>query len=156
MEATTKQLMEIFGVTSKSTPSEWRKNGASVAYVKKNTWDLGEFIQWWAENIYYPKGNDEIAGARERWEKARAEKLEIEVEKMRGDLLPRDEMEAALVELITLAKRGFMILPKSAPAILYGQTETEMMATLEKIVLQVLDNMARGATVGAIEKKIKA
>jgi hypothetical protein len=30
------------------------------------------------------------------------------------------------------------------------------MATLEKIVLQILEDMARGATVGEIEKRIKA
>lgn len=156
MEVTTKQLMEIFKVQSKATPVNWRKQGASVAYIKKNTWDLGEFIQWWAENIFYPKGNDEIAGARERWEAARAEKLEIEVAEKRGDLLPREDVEEALSELVAIAKKTFMTLPRSAPATLYGQTETEMMVILDKMVFAILEGMAKGATIGAIEKRLKS
>lgn len=156
LELSSNDVLSLFGKKARSTLTDWRKMGAGEFSLKKNRWDATGLLSWWAETVYLPKNNQELTDSRERWEKARAEKIEIEVERMRGDLLPRDEMIAALTELITIAKKGFMILPKSAPALLYGQTETEMMATLEKMVLQFLTDMERGADIEEVEANLKA
>ncbi len=84
------------------------------------TWDLGAFIRWWSENIFFPKDNKEITNSRERWELARAEKLEFELGKMKGALLPRQDVMDALWNLVTVTKAAFQLVPDHAISAMVG------------------------------------
>jgi hypothetical protein len=148
--------MEIFGVKSKGTPKRWREKGATVAYISKNKWDLRKLIAWWAENIFYPKDNKEIADSRERWEKARAEKMEFEVAKMKGEFMEKEGVQQELIEYLSTAIGAFYLLPKNAPVFLEGKV-TDMpgaIESLETAVAEICDGMAERATLEKIENKL--
>ena len=160
MEVTTIQLQEVFGIKSRATFTKWRKQGAEEAYTGRNKWDLGNFIDWWAENIFYPKDSKGIADARQRWEEARAQKLEFEVEKMKGEYLPRDEMIEALNELIVITKKAFMLLPKNATFPLDEHVLKDHIPDVVEILTQMTDyiliGLAERATISEVEAKLKA
>jgi len=88
------------------------------------------------------------------WKEYRTERERIMVEQMKGNLLPREETITALKEIVLQARRSFMILPKSAPSMLYGQDEVEMMETLGKMVEIILKGMAKMADISEIEKRV--
>ena len=152
----TSQVAEILGV-SKRTLTNWKRLGAKECLVGHGKWDFKKLLDWWLENIYSSVDEDspDLQAERLRYEKARADKMEIEVARMKGELLPRGDVEAALRELIITAKRAFMLIPKKAPGLLVGLSQAEQMEVLQDMVEEILTNLADGATINAIEKKIE-
>lgn len=153
-----KQVYTLVGV-NQSTLSRWQKLGADVAIVSRNIWDLKIFLDWWLNNIYTGKGsvedNPTLQEERLRYEKARADKMELQVSQFKGDHLRTSAVMQAVDEIIAIGRRGMMLAPKVLPAMLYGQTEAEMKDRLEKFVTQLLEDMARGATEEEITRKAK-
>jgi len=151
----TSQVAEVFDV-SKRTLTNWKRLGAEECLVGYGKWNLKKLLNWWLENIYSGVDEDspDLQAERLRYEKARADKMELEVARMKGELLPRAEVEAALRELIITAKRAFMLIPKKAPGLLVGLSQAEQMEVLQDMVEEILTNLADGATINAIEKKI--
>lgn len=91
MSLKTAQILEIFG-TSNPTLSRWRKDGAECAYIGRDSWDGGAFLQWWLENIY-------AAGvAAMDAEKLRLARAKADREEMRRDKEAKRLMETAVVE----------------------------------------------------------
>lgn len=153
---TTDQAAKFFEI-NRSTLTRWKKIGADCAYLSRGRWDAIKLHRWWLENIYtgVDESSPDLQAERLRYEKARADKMELEVARMKGELLPRAEVEAALRELIITAKRAFMLIPKKAPGLLVGLSQAEQMEVLQDMVEEILTNLADGATINAIEKKIE-
>jgi len=157
MEVTTKQLQEIFSIKSRGTFTKWRQNqGAEVAYLGRNKWNLSNFVEWWAANIFYPKDSKEIAESRQRWEKGRAEKIEFEVSKMKGEFMEKTGVQRELTEYLQTAVGGFYLLPKNAPVFLEGKVSdmTGTIEALEEAVQEICDGLAERATLKHIESKL--
>jgi predicted site-specific integrase-resolvase len=154
----TKQATALLGC-NQSTLWRWQKLGASAAVIKRNVWDLKPLLDWWLNNIYTGKGsvedNPTLQEERLRYEKARADKMELQVSQFRGDHLQTSAVMQAVDEIIAIGRRGMMLAPKVIPAMLYGQTEAEMKDRLERFVTQLLEDMARGATEEEITRKAK-
>jgi hypothetical protein len=155
LEGTTQDACELLGI-DKSTLTLWKQAGCD-AYLTRNKWDLSRLVQWWGENISSPSDTDEptIKEHKIRYESARADKLEMEVNKMRFELLPRADVEAALAELITISKKAFLMLPKIAPGFLDGLDKVAQRRRLENMVTEILTGIADGAKIEKIEQKIK-
>jgi hypothetical protein len=156
MVITTNQMKEIFGITSASTPTEWRKKGAKVAYMSKNKWDLGKLVSWWAENIYFPRDNPEIKDHRERYEAARADKWELEVARLRSEMMPKQAVTEQLREYLSIAVGRMYILPNNAPVFLEGKlgSMASVIKALEHAVKEICDGIAESATMEQIEDRI--
>lgn len=145
----------LFDVTEK-TISVWKnKEGLAEAFLSKGKWDLRTAVQWWAENKFYPSDNKEISDSRERWEKARADKMELSVDQIKGELLPADEVQHALKELIGTTKRAFLMLPHQLPTLLVGKDPAETKETLETAVDEILKGLVEGASLAKIRRRLK-
>jgi hypothetical protein len=153
---TTQQACDLLEV-ERSTLTVWKNKGLD-AYVNRNQWDLTKLVTWWSIYIVTPSDPDDttLQGEKLRYERGRADKIEIEVEKMKKDLLPRAEVQAALSELITIAKKAFLLLPKTVPGRLKGKTDPEQIRILQNIVEAILLGISRGAKIEKIETTIKS
>lgn len=155
LEVTTQYLAKLFEKTEK-TISKWKnERGLDVAFISTGKWDLREAVRWWAENVHYPTNNTAIADSRERWEEARAQKLELEVAQTKGEILPAEDVTHALRELIGSTKRAFLLLPHQLPTMLAGKDPAESKEVLENAVDEILKGLAEGATLAKIRKQIK-
>lgn len=83
------------------------------------------------------------AAQRLRLEKARADAAERNEQTAQGNILPRDELETAIAEAISLARDQFLSLPKElcrlAPKALHRKLQDEG----EKTVTRILNEFAR-------------
>ena len=161
MEVTTKQIQELFGIKSRGTFTKWRQEqGAEIAYLGRNKWDLAEFIQWWAETIFFPKDSKGIADSRQRWEEARAQKLEFEVEKLKSEYYQVDDIKEALAELLTITKKAFMQLPRNATFPLETYVIKDQMpaviGVLTDMTLAILTALSERATIEELRERIRA
>ena len=98
------------------------------------TYDKAELDRW-AEK-YRRKSKRQIPGdtltvgeqrdlADLRYKVARAEREELVTSQLKGSLYNRDEVEAALAELILTTKKAFLLLPHAAPTLLQGKTRLD-------------------------------
>ena len=156
-----KTVIEVAALTGFSTRKiYWHITRGNLEQNADGSFDMDKLDAWAAKY----KKNTSVSGkttTREKkesidleWKKLRTEREQIMVDQMKGNLLPRDEIMQAIKEVVLQAKRGFMIIPRSAPSVLYGQTEVEMMQTLEKMVLTILTGMSQMADIKTIEKRI--
>jgi len=151
----TGHLMRLFGV-SRQTITNWRQKGMSEAFVSKGNWDLLKVLKFWAEYVYYPEGNESLISYRERWEKGRAEKIELDLAERNLELYPRDIVDGYLQETLHVVKRGFQLLPQQAVTQMIGMGPTEQIGVLNSMVDEILIGLSEKATIGQIEKRIKA
>lgn len=152
----TSYLCKLFGVSSDAIGA-WRKErGLDCAYVSRGKWNLKDAVVWWAENIHYPRSSSEIANSRERWELARADKLEFELERMKSLYMPKDQVVRELQEYLSTVVAYFYLLPKSAPAFLEGMVSDMpgVIRALEIAVKEICDALAERSTLEQIEKKL--
>lgn len=153
----TNDLTEIFEVSAR-TITTWKRLGAESAQVGRGKWDFKKFLQWWLDNIYTPINESEptLQAERLRYEKARADKVELEVKKLKKELVSRKDVEQALIELVAITKRAFLLLPKKAPGVLKNLSPSEQVEALQRMVDEILEGLADGASFKAIQNKLKA
>ncbi|EFK10153.1 conserved hypothetical protein [delta proteobacterium NaphS2] len=158
MEVKSTTIQYIFDVKSRGTLTKWREQGADCAYVGRNSWDPRLFLEWWLENIYsnptVGPENPDIRDERLRWEKGRADKITLDVARMKGKLLPAEDVEHALSELISVTKRAFLLLPQQLPTLLAGKDEAEQLEVMEKAVDEILTGLAERTSLQRIKKRL--
>lgn len=89
-----------------------------------------------------------------RYKKARAEREELVTDELKGSLYNRDEVEAALSELILTTKRAFLLLPHQAPTLLAGKDPVGQLETLQSMVDEIITGLSEEATLKQIEKRL--
>ncbi len=159
MEVKSTAIQYIFDVKSRGTLTKWREQGADCAYTGRNSWDPKLFLEWWLEHIYSnpnigPESPD-IRDERLRWERARADKLELEVAMKKGKLLPVEEIEHALGEMVSVTKRAFLLLPQQLPTLLAGKDQAEQLEVMERAVDEILKGLAERARLQTIKRRLK-
>ena len=158
MEVKSTAIQYIFDVKSRGTLTKWREQGADCAYVGRNSWDPKLFLEWWLEHVYsnptVGPENPDIRDERVRWEKGRADKITLDVSRMKGKLLPAEEVEHALGELISVTKRAFLLLPHQLPTLLAGKDQTEQLEVMERAVDEILKGLAERASFQKIKKRL--
>jgi len=151
---TTGHLMKIFGV-GRTTITNWRKKGMEEASTARGKWNFLDVIKFWAENVYYPEGNESIITYRERWEKARAEKIELDLSERKFELYPADVVDQYLEEIIHVAKTQFQLVPDQAIGLMVGMVPEAQRAVLQNLVNEILTAISDRATLEQTKKRIK-
>jgi len=83
--------------------------------------------------------------AQTRKEAAQADLAEMERDKMRGMLLERELVEAALEDIVAFARQGIENFPHRVAAQLVGKDFDQIMATLKQEVVAMMGDMHREA-----------
>ena len=150
----TANLMQLFGV-SRQTITNWRKRGMGHAAVKKGTWDLLKVVTFWAENVHYPEDGS-ITSHRERWEKARADKLEFELSELKRQHINIEDLQTVLTAFYLKATSAFHLLSQQASIDLEGFVSDmpKTLQYLEHATTTICDGLADDITVESIKTNI--
>jgi len=90
-----------------------------------------------------------------RYKLARAEREELVTAQLKGNLLEKGDVEAALSELIMTTKRAFLLLPHQAPTSLAGKDPVGQMEVLQAMVDEIITGLSEQATLKQIERRIR-
>ncbi len=132
---TTPQLQKLLGVKARSTFNDWKKVGFDVAVIKHGQWNLNIALEWWLNNIYSgdSKGDTpSITKEKLRYAVANADKMEIQVATLRGDLKPKDEIHEEWAARAAVIVNGLTMYEGRLPPLLEGKTQGEMRAIIKK------------------------
>ena len=123
---TTSEIMDVFDVGSSGTLSKWKEFGAKEACISRNKWDLKEFFNWFLENIYTAFDPETFKEDRLRYEKARADKMEIQVALMKGEVKPLEDIHREWAARAAIYVNGLTVNQDRLPPILEGKSRNEM------------------------------
>lgn len=87
---------------------------------------------------------EELAAAKLRKELALAEKHEIQIAKLKSELLDADDVERERVRRIEVVKARLLQLPMTAAPLCAGREAEDIERILEEEVRQLLEDFARG------------
>lgn len=90
-----------------------------------------------------------------RYKIARAEREELVAAQLKGSLYNREEVEAALSEMILTTKRAFLLLPHAAPTLLAGKDAVGQLETLQEMVDEIITGLSEQASLKEIERRFK-
>ena len=88
------------------------------------------------------------SGVNDRLALARARKLELEYEKLRGELISRRLVEQRIMENNSVVTRALIGLASELPPLLEDRSAGEMEAIIKKKVREALENLANPETFG--------
>ena len=132
---TTPQLLKLLGVKAKSTFHTWKKLGFDVAVIKHGQWNLNLALEWWLSNIYSGSTEGDTPSITEeklRYAKAQADKMEIQVKVLKGDLKPKDEIHRQWADRMAVVISGLTMYEGRLPPLLEGKTQGEMRVVIKK------------------------
>jgi hypothetical protein len=89
-----------------------------------------------------------------RYKLARARREELVTAQLEGNLYPKEDVEAALRELVTTTRKALLMLPRLLPTVIHGKNQAGQMETIAKTVDEILQGLANQATLSEIERKI--
>ena len=117
-----KTLVELLG-TSRKILREWEANG--LPRKADRNYDLFAVLSWlkdrWTKKGKEP--SDKESPALERYRLAKAKHAELELAKLSGDLLDRQEVEKGQVERIMAVKSAMFRVPGQAAPVLSSMTD---------------------------------
>lgn len=88
--------------------------------------------------IHGPEGESD----RDKLLRCQAETAELELDRKRGELLSRQEVEDEVARCISNCKSRFMGIPTRAAPIVIGMSESEAQAELKDMVYEALNELA--------------
>lgn len=151
-----KQAADRLGITARQLRN-WQKEPGFPDC--SSGYDLERIAAWREQTAR--KGSEEsdqarkiklaIAGQKLRQEKARADKAERENEIAKGNILPRDEWEHGLIEMVTVCRDALMAIPRELCRFVPKKYHKRLQTEGEKMVRRHLDHLARSAEDGPPE-----
>jgi len=138
-----KKLAEIFG-KSTTTIDRWMENGMPYQPAegrgKANKYDTAECIEWYAIS----KGRKlDYMEERTRLTKLQADKQEMELQLMQGELLKADEVIKKWSDIFNQIRTNLMAIPTRAATLLQGAgTKKEAKNVIENLLRETLDKIA--------------
>jgi hypothetical protein len=146
MKIGTVELSKIFGVTSR-TVAMWGERGCPKH--GNNSWDIGDVIIWWAENIYSSSKSSESMAthdAKERYWVSKAREATVKADMMEELVAPVSDFEKGMVWRISELASGLTMLSlrisHSIAAVTGGQ-EVEIRKIIDEEVWKFRDRFAR-------------
>ena len=149
---TPEMIMTSLGI-NKTELKLWESKGLRDAKSGRN-YKPREFYLWYRDNIYRPnlaEGNDtgeapieDVMTHRARYEKARAEKYQIKLERLKARYVPIEEAELALDECMGLFEEIATRLPEELSKMLVGEAEDGMLVKIDQHVRKTLLEYSRG------------
>lgn len=135
-------------VVSCRTVHRWKREGMPVR--KDGFYDLDE-IREWHEKRMGPEESEGKAFWDEKIRKYKAHLLELELKKVLGELVSREEVEKGQVLRVIAIKRSFLALPTILAPILAMKEPREIEAILYETIAEIIDEFS-----GAKDEKEKA
>ena len=149
---TTQQICHLFSITKQGL-SKWVEKGFPKA--DRNKYLLQLCFEWW-KNYYVGDINADTTIAREqlRYQKARAEREELTVKKLKEELVPKDSSLQWLLIMATEAKTALRGLPRRMSRSLAAINDPKQIEVdLTKEIRQILNSLA--ANRGVLRAKRK-
>jgi phage terminase Nu1 subunit (DNA packaging protein) len=119
--------------------------GLKECRTGNDLYDARKFFLWYRDNVYRPglsggdDGNDlDVISHRARYEKARAQKYQIKLKKLREKYVPLEDAEYALMEMCGVFAEIVEALPELLAEAIHGQNEDTMLIETDKIVRGML------------------
>jgi len=137
------QVAALFGV-NRATVTTWAERG--LPRDGKAHYDLGTVVRWWRadfERQHVSVSVDEEA-CRKRKLQAQAARAELELEQLRGKLIPAEQVEQANVRKVHAVKSAFLSLPRSVASLLAGQSAATIEAELTGRIVAICQDFASG------------
>jgi len=127
IEVTTNQLIKLLDISSRSRLTDW-KHAGMPGYIERNRWDLKAVLDWFHENILQSgaSADPDIQKERLRWEKGRADKIEIQVKQLRRSLISKDEIHREWAARAGIFVRALELMKDRLPGVLAGKSRGEM------------------------------
>jgi len=119
--------------------------GLQDCRIGNDRYDPRKFFVWYRDNVYRPQlsgesGEDslDILTHRARYEKARAQKYEIKLNKLREQYVTLEETEYALMEMCETMTEIAEVLPELLSKEVVNKNEDEMLILTDRIVRELL------------------
>ena len=140
----TMQICALFGV-DKSTLTRWKPLGADEAFLGRNQWSAKKLFTWWLDNIYQAGIENEptLQAERLRYERARADRMEIEVAQKKELLISKEEVSKGWAWRLSEIVSGLDQYRDRLPPVLEGKSKAEMRQVIEKENWHLRDNYCR-------------
>ena len=123
------------------TVYRWKREGMPV--TKDGYYDLEEIKRW---HDGRSGTTDEETEGKFYWEtklrKYKASLLELELKRVTGELLPRDEVEKGRIARIIAVKRAFLALPTRLAPVLAMKEPREIEVELYEAIGEIIDEFA--------------
>ena len=129
------KVMEV----SYRTVQRWKREGMPVK--KDGFYDLDE-IKEWHERRMGPEESEGKAFWDEKIRKYKAHLLELELKKVLGELVSREEVEKGQVMRVIAIKRSFLALPTTLAPILAMKEPREIETILYKTIAEIIDEFS--------------
>lgn len=145
---TLEQVAEKFSVSVRSV-QYWKRDGMPVK--SDGTYDIREIQDWKSRRSQrQDDGDGENKGQLELWQaherKQKALKAEIELKKIKGELIARVDVEQGLIDASMVIKKALMSLPREIGPKLLGlnpkQIEVKLMERIKQIIQSFADETA--------------
>ena len=144
-ELTTDEIKHLTGWNEVTFKLNLTK-GVQECRTGNDLYDARKFFLWYRDNVYRPQlagdgeeGNDlDVISHRARYEKARAQKYQIKLQKLRDQYVSLEEAEYALMEMCEVFSELIEALPELLADAVHGQNEDVMLIETDKIVRGLL------------------
>lgn len=142
--ATQREFAEHVGITQQAV-SDLTRRGVLAKGGSLDDWRLAYCQHIREQAAGRATGGDlNLAHERARLAKLQADKVELDLAKMRGDLIPADEVEREWSDIIAAVRARLLALPSQAAAELAGKVpRREVEALVRRVVYQALRELAR-------------
>jgi len=148
---------------------KWHVNRGKISQRPDGYFDRRVLDQW-KENRRNPRNKTDSQADQEkpydgplseridqadlRYKLARAEREEYVTMQLKGNLVERQAVEAALLELITTTKKAFLLLPYLAPTILQGKDQAGQVEVISKAVDEILTGLEQQSDTETVIRRV--
>lgn len=137
-----RKLSEIVGVSERSL-TEWQKEGLPVSEKNKwrgasNFYDTEEVVKWMVARGAGRKSGSDLEGERVRLTKSQADKTELEVEVLRGNLIATEEVELLWSNLVLNFRGRILGIASKLAVQLVGKKTSEIEKILKNAHVEAL------------------
>ena len=135
-----KKIAIIFAISERQA---YRWQNIGLPKEKGNLFDVRRCFKWWCDNIGVETTNKETNNARERYWLAKAESEEIRIERIKGELIKRDDVFSEFAQRASDLKTGLRALKYRLSGLLVGKDQDEIMNVLGVEIDSMLRNFCR-------------
>lgn len=144
-------LCELFQVSAQAVDN-WVRHGcprvAAGARGAEAVFDLAEVLPWYRRWKDGSNNRNDLDAARTQLTLEQREKTALEVARLRGELVPKEDLDRVLEYFVTSARAKFRTLPRrAAPKIVSPERVHDAESELERQVDAVLAELADDDTV---------
>ena len=153
----TRECLSVLSTNANRFKAFKEKYAINAVKAEKNQelYDIKELVKYWVQDAKEKTNQDLDRNSEDaRLKKAQADIKELELAKMKGLLLEREDVEKDVAELIVVCKNKLLNLPSSLTDLVSGVEDRQKVnSIIKKHVYEVLEELSRLADVPNQEAK---